>query len=160
MGNMRTMAVLVIWVMAALGDASRRRLHSWERNRLGWPRSRSPSGAGSSGRAIIAGRRVSSTSSEAEDDDDGMPADSASTPAATEATANTAPNTLAEAVAEEAPLDYGGYASEDVECNDGADELALAQAQFDALPRDVRQPLGGLVSLLVQMLASFGRESR
>ena len=89
-----------------------------------------------------------------------MPADSALTPAATEATATTAPNTLAEAVAEEAPLDYGGYAPEDVECNDGVDELALAQAQFDALPGDVRQPLGGLVSLLVQMLASFGRESR
>ena len=70
MGNMRTMIILVIWVMAALGDASRRRLHSWERNRLGWPRSRSPSGAGSSGRAVIAGRHVSSTSSEAENDDD------------------------------------------------------------------------------------------
>ena len=66
MGSMRTIAVLVVWLMAALGDASRRRLHSWERSRLGLPRSRSRSGDGSSGREVIAGRLCSSTSSEAE----------------------------------------------------------------------------------------------
>ena len=181
MGNMRTMGVLVIWVMAALGDASRRRLHSWVlgEKSTGLAKKPKPLWPRSSSRAIIAGRHVSSTSSEAEDDDD---------------TVTSAPGTLTEehawlavatqpqaafsssaavpavgaATHEESPPGEAMMALPDVASRDaaeartanvGEEELTLAHAQFDALPRAVRQSLGGLISVLVQMLASFGRES-